>query len=142
MQRDTDQAVEDIWCQRLLTLGAQWFESQQRYECIDDFLHGEDNSLNDQPLPTAMELGWFSVGIASNGFWVAEYHQRQSPRDATGRAFRVEARQVQLARTMEEKCEILQLMGATFYRSIDDYDGFGCLNAWAKGRPLLPDTGN
>ena len=41
------------------------------------------------------------------------------------------AAKVKLAKTMEERCEILEGMGATFYAGLEDYDSESTfLRAW------------
>jgi hypothetical protein len=43
-----------------------------------------------------------------------------------------DAGKVSLARTMDEKCEILKSMGARFFASLEQYDGAACLRAWQE----------
>jgi hypothetical protein len=40
--------------------------------------------------------------------------------------------QVFLARTMDERCEILKLVGGRFFAKLEDYDGAACLRAWEE----------
>ncbi len=123
--RDPDQDAEDRFCQQLLRLGAKWYDSVKRYQfvlcvadddedCVDEVIWGTEEKL------TAMERRWVCVGIASGGgFWVGEYDtvapfvqdkDNLEPGDST---------RVLLARTMDERCEILKGMGAKFYENIE-----------------------
>ncbi|KAI9680923.1 MAG: hypothetical protein M1829_001003 [Trizodia sp. TS-e1964] len=137
-RRDRDQNAEDLFCQQLLRLGAKWFDSRKRYGFFAGLSEEDDRCMNDllegieEPL-TLMERRWVSVGIPSGGgLWVAEYdtplplveeRQNLEPSDSA---------KVLLARTMEEKSEILRRMGAKFYESVKDYDGSACLKAWEE----------
>lgn len=149
MRRDRDQDVEDVFCQRLLLLGAKWFDSQQRCGFVWEVAEDEEPALSaivngDQPEPSTMERRWVSVAFPDGhgpegGFWVLEAESgiRGTP------SFMVEkskqpvlmpsdAGRVLLAKTMTEKCAILEKMGAKFYASLAEYDGPSCLNAWTE----------
>jgi len=41
-----------------------------------------------------------------------------------------DAVRVSLARTMDEKCEILKGIGAKFFASLEQYDSAACLREW------------
>lgn len=43
-----------------------------------------------------------------------------------------DAGRVYLAKTMAEKCAIVEKMGGKFYTSLTEYDGAACLNAWKE----------
>ena len=139
MHRDTDQDSEDVLCQRLLLLGAKWFDSSQRRGFVAGVAEGDERDLmaiqdETRAPPSRMERRWVSVAhMSEGGFWVAEfdipipgYHDKHNlvPGGVA---------QVQLARSMVEKAEILKRIGAKFYASLDEYsagDGAACLNAW------------
>jgi hypothetical protein len=134
--RDEDQSREDELCQRLLQLGAKWFDSRERYGFVCDVAANDERSLaaideGEQLAPTVMERRWISVGVPSSGvgLWVAEYETMM--RGYTSHDLPPEdALRVGLARTMDEKCEILEMMGAKFYENVEQYHGVVCLNAW------------
>lgn len=144
-QRNNNQEEEDKLCQRLLLLGAKWFDSEDRRRFISGIAEGNANVINElqrgeQPPPSTMERKWFSVayptGEPEGGFWLVEFDMdafsdygvvdHDYPPDNAPLAC--------LARNMREKCETLQLeeFGGKFYSSLDDYDGPGCLNAWKQ----------
>ncbi|KAL6415969.1 hypothetical protein AUP68_00176 [Ilyonectria robusta] len=135
LRRDPDQDVEDRFCQRLLLLGAKWFDSQERAGHIFTMQEGYDvhsltHEIKEIPRATKMERRWTSVGWPKDGgFWVAEYDTpMRGPREKI--LVPNDANRVLLARSMEEKCDILKSMGAKFYATLDEYDGVSCLNAW------------
>ena len=58
--RDEDQSREDELCQRLLQLGAKWFDSRERYGFVWDVAANDERRLaaidkGEQLAPTAME---------------------------------------------------------------------------------------
>lgn len=149
MRRDRDQDAEDLFCQRLLLLGAKWFDNEERCCFVAEVAENEEPALNaiitgDEPKPSTMERRWVSVAFPDGqspegGFWVLEFESgmRGTP------SFFVEkskkpvlmpgnAGRVHLAKTMTEKCAILEKMGAKFYTSLAEYDGPSCLNAWTQ----------
>lgn len=66
------------------------------------------------------------------GFWVAEYDTAMFGMQEKHNLVPPGASNVLLAKTMDEKCEILRGMGAKFYASLDQYDGAACFNAWKE----------
>ncbi|KAK4206273.1 hypothetical protein QBC37DRAFT_435175 [Rhypophila decipiens] len=147
--RDRDQEREDLFCQSLLALGAKWFDSHARWGFIGEAGdYADEDTLKDlrsaeqpEPKPTLMERRWVSVAYPSGleaGLWIVEYDtdmyngqvevNNQVPEDAA---------QVQMARDMSEKVEILKRMkGARFYASAEEYErvrgGKACLNWWVS----------
>lgn len=151
MRRDRDQDAEDAFCQRLLLLGAKWFDSQQRCGFVWEVAEDEEPALDalnnrDKPMPSTMERTWVSVAYPDGqgpegGFWVLE---GESGIRGTPSILRIvdrskwpvmmpsDAGRVLLAKTMTEKCTILEKMGAKFYTSLAEYDGAACLKAWTE----------
>lgn len=143
VHRDPDQDAEDELCQRLLLLGAKWFDSRDRYRFVAGVVHDEEDkvkilessSVLNVPGPTIRERRWVRVGYPTapeGGFWVAEYdtvvyHEIYSAKD---RIVPYGADLVQLAKSMDEKCEALKKLDGKFYKTLDDYDGLSYLNAW------------
>lgn len=73
------------------------------------------------------------------GLWVAEFESgiRGTPsfkgeKSKNPVLMPGDAGLVLLAKTMTEKCVVLEKMGAKFYTSLAEYDGAACLNAWAE----------
>lgn len=144
LRRDPNQDNEDRLCRRLLLLGARWFDSRERYGTTTDTADSHDPTITDledgqtRP-PTLMESRWVRVGYPAStegGFWVAEFDTPLwTPREPHN-LVPPQAAGVALAKTMDEKCEIIQRIGGKFYASLGDYDGAACLKAWeekAKG---------
>jgi hypothetical protein len=138
--RDEDQEAEDKFCQQLLLLGAKWFDSRKRYGFVANVFADEEpehealEAGEESPL-TLMERRWISVGWPSKGngeFWIAEYDTSVYGVMEKNNLVPSEANQVFLARDMDEKCEILQGLGAKHYQSIEEYKGAACLNAWKQ----------
>ncbi|KAI1843513.1 hypothetical protein JX266_010339 [Neoarthrinium moseri] len=136
--RDEDQESEDMFCQQLLRLGARWFDSLDRYGFVANVFDDEEPELEALEAGleadlTLAERRWVSVGWPSDcggGCWIAEYdtplYKMLEPKNLVP----TEAAQVYLARTMDEKCAILQRLGARHYQNIEQYDGVACVNAW------------
>jgi hypothetical protein len=151
LNRDPDQDAEDQFCQQLLLLGAKWFDSLQRYEFVAGIADDDEQcalaleaGAVEQLSP--MERRWFCVGIPSDGgggIWVADFDTTLSYFQDKHNLVPEDATKVLLARTMDERCEILKGIGAKFYKSLDQYKGAACLRAWEEKNsgehgPLLP----
>jgi hypothetical protein len=138
LTRATDPKAEDEFCQRLLLLGAKWFDSESRYRFMARVREGEYSAVQDlesgkQPELTLGERRWVEIGWPSEparGLWVGEWDTNlpgileedwQVPTDAA---------RLTLATNMDERCEILKGMGAKFYKSLDEYEGGVYLRAW------------
>lgn len=139
LTRDEDKDAEDDLCQRLLQLGAKWFDSRERYGFVANVATGEEPEIEaiengEQPAPTAMERQWVSVAVKPDGtgFWIAEYEVAMRGYQDKHNLVPRGATRVALARTMEEKCEILEMMGAKCFNDWDQYNGSACINAWEK----------
>ncbi|PWY67875.1 hypothetical protein BO70DRAFT_366174 [Aspergillus heteromorphus CBS 117.55] len=131
-------------CQRLLLLGARWFNSEDRYNFIQ-ILEDKEGAYPSRmknwrvTAATRMERRWVRVGWPSRGpgFWIAEFdadwerYDKHAVKDEP--IVPDEATQVLLARTMDERCEILKRMGGRFFASLEEYKyggGAACLTAW------------
>jgi hypothetical protein len=138
LTRATDPKAEDEFCQRLLLLGAKWFDSESRYRFMagvreDEYRAILDLESGEKPELTLGERRWVGIGWPSEptrGLWVGEWdtnwpgileEERQVPTDAA---------RLTLATNMDERCEILKGMGARFYESLDEYEGGAYLRAW------------
>lgn len=145
MLRDRDQDKEDALCQRLLLLGAKWFDSDARRGFISGLMEDDDRDLiaveaGEQPPPTAKERRWVAVaypdgrGSEEGGLWVAESDTVMFGFQENDNLVPRNAPQLRLARNMAEKVDILKRMGSRFYTSLEEYGrggGKACLNDWA-----------
>jgi hypothetical protein len=141
--RDQDQEAEDAFCQRLLLLGAKWWDSEERYfyvkgieqaayGYVDSSGHG-DGSFQDvnRPGPTMREKRWVRVGWPSTGgLWVSEFESHWGGVDEDNLPPEGMAG-INLARSMDERCRILRdRFRGKFYESVNDYKGYAFLTAW------------
>lgn len=136
--RDDDQDAEDQLCQRLLALGAKWFDSEARRALVAGVAAQEDVEmdavmLEGTPAPSTMERRWVQVAYPNGlegGFWVAEFETSMFGWQERDNFVPENAELVHLARTMDEKARLLEKIGGKYYASLDEYDGAACLNAW------------
>ena len=147
---DTDAAMvkEDVFCQRLLLLGAKWWDSEARHRFVARVGAGEGPAVKDVEEgrveeATLRERRWIKVawegataaapGAAggSGGFWVLDYDTNMLGILEEENLVPEDAGKVGLARSMEERCEILKKMGARFFGAMVDYEGETTfLRAW------------
>lgn len=88
-----------------------------------------------EPALTLAERRWVSVGWTTGsecGFWVAEYDTPVYGVIQAKNLVPSGAAQVLLARTMREKCKILEGLGAKYYQNLEQYEGAAYLNAWKQ----------
>ena len=140
---------EDAFCQRLLLLGAKWWDSEKRYQFVDRFGAGmqpfvEDVEEGRVEEPTLRERRWVKVGwerVASNpskmdtsgtgGFWALDCDTNWMGIIEEDNLVPADAARVKLAASMEERCDILKRMGAIFYPGLEQYEGESTfLRAW------------
>ncbi len=143
-ERLQDQALEDGYCERLLLLGAKWWDSYARYYFVkyvrelSESGSGAtlliDDSVRDEshPEPTLREKRWVKVGWPSTGgLWVSEFDTtyggvRESnnlpPLDQ-------EYARLKMARNMDERCRMLQeRFRGKFYQDVKRLRGI-CISA-------------
>lgn len=148
VERLDSQAAEDAFCQRLLLLGAKWWDSEARYLAVarmggyggraDDVFH-----MDVEPQPTMCEKSFVKVGWSSTGgLWVAELDTTFAGVDEEDNLSAEHeedkmlpehegAGRLRMARTMDERCIILRdRFKATFYEYVKDYKGHAFLNSW------------
>jgi len=138
IERLPDQNAEDEFCQRLLLLGAKWWDSEARYSIIVAIEEGHtragDGSFRvaDQPRATMREKRFVKVGWPSTGgLWVAEYDTALTSVDEEDNELTQATSWLQMARTMDERCALLRdQFEATFYKTLDDYEGYAFLKSW------------
>ena len=135
-KRLEDQNEEDQFCQRLLLLGARWWDSELRY-----FIIGREDQevpwMYGQPEPTTRESHILRVGWPSSGGVVVAEFDSELPDDAA---------MLRMARTMDERSTLLrERFQAEWYADFESYCGVGFLNSWQSkqtgevGPLLLPD---
>ena len=149
LQRRFDKAEEDAFCQKLLLLGAKWWDSEARWQLIRLAANGDsaaDQAIErgDEPYPTDREQRFVAVGWPKNGgLWVAEYESPLFGVEDEDDLVPEDVVRLKLARTMDERCYILRThFNATFYADVTDYKGSAFLNSWEEGHsgevgPLL-----
>ncbi len=140
-QRLSSQAAEDAFCQRLLLLGAKWWDSEARYDivsAIEDEAQGITRSLDfnseEEPPPTMREkrlikVAWPSAG----GVWVAEFDTTWAGVDEEDHLLPDDADvgRLTLARTMDERAALLRdRFNARHYGDIGEFEGYGFFNCW------------
>ncbi|KAH8595660.1 hypothetical protein B0O99DRAFT_594417 [Bisporella sp. PMI_857] len=114
LRRDSNQDAEDEFCQRLLLLGAKKEESRPHIMALENEEEGAH-------VPSTMERRWISVGYPSGpkgGLWVSEYDTTMYGMQEQYNLVPPSAVQVLLAKTMNEKCEVLKSLGAKFYAAL------------------------
>ncbi|KAI4145260.1 MAG: hypothetical protein L6R39_003877 [Caloplaca ligustica] len=143
---------EDALCQRLLMLGAKWWDSEKRYQFVRGFGADieplvEDVEEGRVEEPTLRERRWVKVGwepaagapsnhskidaSGSGGLWVLDCDTNWMGILEEDNLVPADAARVKLASSMEERCEILKRMGAKFYVSLEQYEGDTTfLRAW------------
>ena len=144
-QQQDDEDEEDAFCQCLLLLGAKWWDNEKRYQFVDHFAAGiqpfvEDVEEGRVAEPTLRERRWIKVGwehAAANAsagvgaFWILDCDTNWMGIIEEANLVPADAAKVKLAKTMEERCEILKGMGARFYAGLKDYESESTfLRAW------------
>ena len=148
-----DDDDEDTFCQRLLLLGAKWWDSESRYQFVDHFGAGipafEDDVQEGRVAePTLKERRWVKIGweqaTASStndvnvngrrtggGFWILDCDTNWMGIIEEDNMVPGDGARVLLAASMEERCEVLKQMGASFYPALESYNGESTfLRAW------------
>lgn len=118
-KRLDDQVAEDAFCQRLLRLGAKWWDSEERYLAVGDSesaANGDrtrDHSYEQITVaqPTIREKRFVKVGYPSTGgLWFAEFDPAIAGVDEEDNSMSYEQAivRLKLARTMDERCAIMR----------------------------------
>jgi hypothetical protein len=138
LRRDPDQSSEDEFCQKLLRLGATWWDSERRRRFVSKLEGGDEEAFEaydaDESLgPTRREQGWVRVAWPSEpagALCVLACEKIIVGRTGKERLRPTYHAVVSLARTMDERCTVLQRLGGTMYVSIEEYSGPTFLKAW------------
>lgn len=139
VERLNNQAAEDALCQRLLLLGAKWWDSEARYLAVAQLgVYGARvesvSRMDAEPQPTIREKSFVKVGWPSTGgLWVTKFDTTFAGVDEEDNLLPEHegVARLRMARTMDERCLILRdRFKATFYRYVKDYKGHAFLNSW------------
>lgn len=152
--KDDENAVlvkEDAFCQRLLLLGAKWWDSEARYRIVGRVGAGDEPAIEDveegkMEEPALRERRWVRVGWEEaaavgprvvghdnkvGGLWVLDRDTNMHGILEEENLVPTDAGRVNLARSIEEQCEILKGMGAKFFCGLEDHTGTSTfLRAW------------
>ncbi|CAO2657864.1 Nn.00g071240.m01.CDS01 [Neocucurbitaria sp. VM-36] len=140
LRRCADQDAEDVFCQALLRLGATWWDSEARRAFVGKLESFDDEALDaveaDEDLePTRLESGWVRVAWPSHtpgALCVLACEKLIMGRKGDEKLRPEHYGLVSLARTMDERCTVLQRLGGTMYASIDEFQGPTFLKAWEE----------
>ncbi len=151
---DLDPVVlkEDAFCRDLLLLGAKWWDSEARYRFVSRFTAGFQPAIDDVDdgrveEPVLRERRWVKVGweggtasdvhagcdggTGSGGLWVLDCDINMEGILEEDNMPPLDAGRLILARSMVERCEILERLGARFFARLEEYDGDSTyLRAW------------
>lgn len=139
-ERLEDQKEEDAFCQRLLLLGAKWWDSKARYTIIVAIGEGAKHAGNgafvikEQPGVTMREKRFVKVAWPwTGGLWVAEFDTVFAGVDEENNILPEAPSRLLMARTMDERSQTLRdHFEATFYKSVDGYTGHAFLKSWEE----------
>lgn len=141
LRRDPDQAAEDAFCQALLRLGATWWDSCKRREFVDKLREYDEEAVEavqeDPGLEaTRRERGWVRVAWPSHtpgALCVLECVIYKKGRRDKEKGMPSYSGLISLARTMDERCLLLQKLGGKMYASIEEYSGSTFIKALEDG---------
>lgn len=135
-KRLENQFEEDLFCQRLLLLGAKWWKSEHKWRAFhsaggDEELFHLMEELDNLSF-TMKERRWVSVGWPSTGgLVVTEYETSLWGKQDEGKIVPNDIARIKLARTMDERCQILvEHFKGVFYNDVSEYKGYAFINSW------------
>jgi hypothetical protein len=140
LRRDPDQTAEDAFCQALLHLGATWWDSEARRDFVRKLESFDEEALDaaeaDEDLePTRRERGWVRIAWPSHpvgALCVLACEKLVMGRKGDEKLRPKHYGLISLARTMDERCTVLQRLGGTMYANISEYQGPTFLRAWEE----------
>lgn len=141
LRRDANQNTEDAFCQALLRLGAIWWDSDARRDFVRKLENGDEEAFEaldaDETLaPTPRERVWTRVAWPEHTPGALCVLACEKPIDGRRGDEKIRPRHygvTSLARTMDERCTVLQRLGGVMYASIEDYqDSTTFLKAWEE----------
>jgi len=149
-ERLPDQNDEDAFCQRLLLLGAKWWDSEARFCLLKSADEMDDRAIQaleygTAPIPTMRERRWVSVAWpTTGGLWVAEFDTTLWGIIEDDNLLPCKSARLKLARTMDERSQVLRdHFRPKFYDDVREYKGYAFLNSWEEKEtgevgPLMP----
>ena len=152
VDRDSVAVKEDALCQRLILLGAKWWDSEARYQFVKSVEAGQGPAIADVDWgrveePRLRKRRWVRVGLEGVtttvssvpremhaefdhrdedegvGLWVLDCDSNMHNVLEEENMVPMDAGRLGLARSMDERCRILKSLGARFYGGLEDYDG-------------------
>jgi hypothetical protein len=132
MKRHETREEEDAFCQRLLSLGAKWWDSMARHWLLNNPDQEDTSELDNSPLPTMKERYWVSVAwLSTGGLVVSEYNTNMYPECVETDTVPNDVCRSMLCTTMDEKATMLkERFGGKTWASVDDYQGNAFLGCW------------
>jgi hypothetical protein len=139
MQRYETPEDEDSFCQKLLLLGAKWWDSVARCTLLtseDTDIHALDDS--DEPLPTLRERCWVSVAWPStSGLVVSEWDTNMYGVGLRAELVPTDISRLLLCTNMDEKANLLKSrFRGRPWDTVADYKGNSFIGSWS-----FKDTG-
>ncbi|KAF2876415.1 hypothetical protein BDV95DRAFT_482506, partial [Massariosphaeria phaeospora] len=137
MLRHESCEAEDVFCEKLLLLGAKWWDSMARYLLLnfgDGYANIAALEESDEPLPPMRERHWVSVAWPSTGglvvaefdtnMWGVEIEKELVPDDVA---------RLRLCIGMDGKAQILkERFRWTTWSSLKDYQGSTFIGCWGS----------
>jgi hypothetical protein len=132
MKRHKTREEEDAFCQRLLLLGAKWWDSVARHWLLNNPDQEDTAELDNSPLPTMRERYWVSVAWPSTGgLVVSEYNTNMYPGGVETETVPDDVCRLVLCTTMDEKAAILKgRFEGKSWESVNDYHGNAFVRCW------------
>lgn len=138
LRRDPEQGAEDEFCRGLLRLGATWWDSEARRDFVKKLEHGHEEAIEavyaDESLaPTKLEQTWMRIAWPSDPAGALCVLVRDKPIMGRSGDLVLPPKNhliISLARTMDERCELLRKLGGKMYDRIEDVDDPRFLRAW------------
>lgn len=133
MLRHQTREEEDTFSERLLLLGAKWWDSVARHWLLNN-PNQEISILEDSPLPTMRERYWVSVAWPSTGgLGVSEYDTNMYGVGIETDTVPDDVCRLMLCTTMDEKATMLmERYGGKWWHGVDHYDGNAFIGCWGS----------
>lgn len=131
MLRHESREEEDRFCQKLLLLGAKWWDSNSRYSLLHSEVNIVELDKSNEPLPTMRERHWVSAAWPSTGglvvsefdtnMWGVEIETVLVPEDVA---------RLRLYKSMDEKAQLLKERFRGKMWNVEDYRGNAFIGCW------------
>jgi len=108
--RSLDQGEEDAFCDKMRLLGARLWPSMRHW--VEALIERSDMEGDEAK---EVRVGWPSDG---NGVWIISWGRKD------GRALAVGREVVKRARSMDERCEVIERLGGRFYEHPEECPEF------------------